>query len=155
MEAGPTAIKHSRESRAGGNGCAARVVGMTRATRGETFRSLRVRNYRLFFVGQLLSMCGTWMSSIAQSTFILYRLDGKGRELGYLSAATFLPILMFTLWAGTIADRSDKRLMLIRIQIFFVSVSTVQTLLVLSGHATVLTLCAIAFLMGWQSTEGS
>ncbi len=88
------------------------------------------------------------MSSIAQSTFILYRLDGQGRELGYLSAATFLPILLFTLWAGTIADRSDKRSMLIRIQIFFVIVSTVQTVLVLSGHATVVTLCGIAFLMG-------
>ena len=50
-----------------------------------------VRNYRLFFIGQLLSMCGTWMSSIAQSTYILFRLNGGGRELGYLSAATFIP----------------------------------------------------------------
>jgi MFS family permease len=117
-------------------------------TRGETFRSLRVRNYRLFFIGQLLSMCGTWMSSIAQSTYILYRLHGAGRQLGYLSAATFTPILLFTLWAGTIADRSDKRKVLIRIQIFFVIVSTSQTIMVLSGHATVITLCCIAFLMG-------
>ena len=119
------------------------------ATSGRgTFRSLRIRNYRLFFVGQLLSMCGTWMSSIAQTTYVLYRLDGKGRELGLLSAATFTPILLFTLWAGTVADRSDKRRMLVRIQIFFVIVATTQTVLVASGHATVTTLCGIAFLMG-------
>jgi MFS family permease len=117
-------------------------------SRGETFRSLRIRNYRLFFTGQLLSMCGTWMSSIAQTTYVLFRLHGKGRELGYLSAATFTPILLFTLWAGTIADRSDKRKVLIRIQIFFVLVSSSQTILVLTKHATVKSLCVVAFLMG-------
>lgn len=116
--------------------------------RGDTFRSLRIRNYRLFFTGQLLSMCGTWMSSIAQTTYVLYRLNGKGRELGLLSAATFTPILLFSLWAGTIADRSDKRKLLLRIQIFFTLVASTQTVLVLTKHATVKSLCVIAFLMG-------
>ena len=116
--------------------------------RGSTFRSLRFRNYRLFFIGQLLSMCGTWMSSIAQTTYVLYQLNGKGRQLGYLGAATFTPILLFSLWAGTIADRSDKRVLLLRIQIFYVVVGAAQTVLVFTGRATVASLCVTAFLMG-------
>ena len=61
------------------------------------FASLRVRNYRLFFIGQLISTCGTWMQASAQLLFVQFRLHGGGRQLGILSACQFLPILVFGL----------------------------------------------------------
>ena len=115
---------------------------------GGTFRSLRIRNYRLFFIGQLISMCGTWMSGVAQSTYVLYRLNGGGRQLGILSACTFLPILTMGLWAGAIVDRSNKRQILIAAQSLMGITAAVQTGLVISGHINFVILCSLALVMG-------
>jgi MFS family permease len=116
--------------------------------RGSMFRSLSIRNYRLYFTGQLVSVCGTWMQSVAQATYVLFRLDGGGRELGILSACTFLPILMFGLWAGAVVDRSDKRKLLIRAQSVMLVAALGQTMAILTGHATFPVLCAIAAVFG-------
>ena len=62
-----------------------------RALSSRTFRSLRIRNYRLFFFGQLVSMSGTWMQSVAQSWLVL-KLTGSGVALGVVTALQFLPI---------------------------------------------------------------
>ncbi|HZQ26068.1 MAG TPA: MFS transporter [Acidimicrobiales bacterium] len=74
----------------------------------KTFSSLRVRNYRLFFFGQLVSMCGTWMQSVGQVWLVL-RLTGSGVAVGVVTALQFLPILIFGVWGGVVADRVDKR----------------------------------------------
>jgi MFS family permease len=80
------------------------------------FGSLRVRNYRLFASGQIISNVGTWMQRIAQDWLVL-ELSGKNPvALGIAAALQFLPTLFLTLWAGVLADRVDKRKLLIIVQ---------------------------------------
>src|SRR5580698_6477657 len=74
--------------------------------------SLRHRNYRLFFFGQLVSVIGTWMQTIAQS-FLVLDLTHSGTQLGLTTAARFLPILIFGQAGGLFADRRDKRRILL------------------------------------------
>jgi len=86
-----------------------------RAVGTRTFRSLRIRNYRLFFFGQLISVTGTWMQTVAQ-TWLVLNLTGSGVDLGITVALQFLPMLLFGMWGGLLADRSDKRKLLIAMQ---------------------------------------
>jgi MFS family permease len=74
----------------------------------EAFSSLSTYNYRLFFFGQLVSICGTWMQTVAQA-FLVLRLTDSGTDLGLATAARFVPIFLFGPWGGLIADRLDKR----------------------------------------------
>ncbi|HMC05168.1 MAG TPA: MFS transporter, partial [Actinomycetota bacterium] len=76
--------------------------------RRRTFASLRVRNFRLFFAGQLVSQVGNWLTSIALTLLVLHRTH-SGLAIGVLGACQFGPILLLGPWAGLIADRSDKR----------------------------------------------
>jgi MFS family permease len=78
----------------------------------RTFRALRIRNYRLFFFGQLVSMSGTWMQSVAQNWLVL-QLTGSGVDLGITVGLQFGPVLVLGAWAGALADRADKRKLLI------------------------------------------
>jgi MFS family permease len=87
-----------------------------RAFGARTFRSLRIRNYRLFFFGQLVSVTGTWMQTVAQSWLVL-DLTGSGVDLGITVALQFLPMLLFGLWGGLLADRYDKRKLLVATQV--------------------------------------
>lgn len=80
-----------------------------------TFRSLRHRSFRLFFVGQLVSQVGNWLTLVAQALFVL-SLTGSGTALGLLVGAQFLPVLVLGAWAGLVADRSDKRRLLLVVQ---------------------------------------
>jgi MFS family permease len=77
----------------------------------RTFASLKVRNYRLYFLGQGISMSGTWMQSIGQGLLIL-KLTGSGTDLGLITALQFLPVLVLGPWAGVVVDRFPKRKML-------------------------------------------
>jgi MFS family permease len=70
--------------------------------------SLRLRNYRLFFIGQLISVIGTWMQTVAQS-FLVLDLTHSGTQLGLAIAARFLPIFLFGPLGGVFADRLDKQ----------------------------------------------
>lgn len=96
---------------------------------GDTFRSMRHRNFRVFFTGQLVSQAGSWMSLVAQ-TLLVFSITGSGVAVGVLAAFQFTPILFFGAWAGLIADRSDKRRLLLTVQ----SVAMVQSF-VLAGLA--------------------
>ncbi|WP_345632690.1 MFS transporter [Rugosimonospora acidiphila] len=73
-----------------------------------TFASLSTRNYRLYFIGQLVSVSGTWMQTVAQS-FLVLQLTHSGTALGLTTAARFAPMFLFGPWGGVIADRLDKR----------------------------------------------
>jgi len=70
--------------------------------------SLRQRNYRLFFFGQLVSIAGTWMQTVAQS-FVVLELTQSGTQLGLTTAARFLPMFVFGPLGGVFADRMDRR----------------------------------------------
>ena len=79
-----------------------------------TFRSLHVRNYRIYFTSQLVSVSGTWMQTVAQA-FLVLHLAPPGRAgvyLGLVTALQFLPMLLFGTWGGLLADRVDKRRLL-------------------------------------------
>jgi MFS family permease len=99
----------------------------------QTFASLSVRNYRVFFLGMLVSATGTWMQSVAQGWLVL-KLTGSGTMVGLVTAAQFLPMLLGGVFGGVIADRFDKR------RILFVS----QTVLgVSAGILAVVTLTGV------------
>jgi len=90
------------------------VTRLWRAAR-VTFRSMSVRNYRLYFAGQLISTTGTWMQSIAQAWLVL-QITGSGVALGVTVALQFTPVLLVGAWGGLVADRVDKRRLLVGTQ---------------------------------------
>jgi MFS family permease len=83
-----------------------------RAFGSDTFRSLRSRNFRLFFAGQIISQTGTWMQMVAIGLLVLAITD-SGVAVGLVTAAQFLPILIFGAWGGVLADRRDRHRLLI------------------------------------------
>ncbi|CAN5765977.1 MFS transporter [soil metagenome] len=86
-----------------------------RQATSDTFRSLHIRNFRLFFVGQSVSQVGNWLTLIAQTLLVL-RLTDSGLAVGVLAVAQFGPLLVFGAFAGLVADRSDKRKLLLVVQ---------------------------------------
>lgn len=93
-----------------------------RAFSAGTFASMRERNFRLFFMGQGVSQVGNWMTLVAQTLLVLHLTD-SGVALGVLAAAQFGPVLLLGPWAGLVADRSDKKRLLLAVQ----SVSMLQS----------------------------
>ncbi len=87
---------------------------MSPATAGM-FRSLRVRNYRLYASGQLISLTGTWMQRVAQDWLVL-TLTNSGTALGIVTALQFGPSLLLGMWGGVLADRGNKRRLLLATQ---------------------------------------
>ncbi len=82
-----------------------------RAAVHQTFSSLRIRNYRLYFTAQLISVSGTWMQTVAQAWLVLH-LTGSGVALGIVVGLQFLPMLLFGPFGGLVADRMNKRSLL-------------------------------------------
>ena len=78
----------------------------------QTFAALRHRNFRLFFYGQLVSLTGTWMQNTAQS-WLVYQLTGSKLLLGLVAAVGSAPMLLFSIWGGSVADRHPKRMVLL------------------------------------------
>jgi len=74
----------------------------------DTFAALKHRNFRLFFIGQLVSLIGTWMQTTAQG-WLVYQLTGSKVLLGTVAAVGTLPLLLLSLWGGSVADRHSKR----------------------------------------------
>lgn len=118
-----------------------------RLAAGETFASLKIRNFRLFFVGQTISQIGNWLTLIAQTLLVL-DLTHSGTALGLLTAAQFAPVLVLGAFAGLVADRSDKRRLLVITQILAMVQSFVLAALVLSDHPSVPAVYAVALLGG-------
>jgi MFS family permease len=81
---------------------------MVRAGADKTFSSLSIPNYRRFVTAQLISMTGTWMQTVALGWLVL-RLTGSGSAVGFNLALQFLPILVLGMWGGVVADRFNKR----------------------------------------------
>ena len=81
----------------------------------RTFAALANPNYRRWYAGQGISLIGTWMQTIAQG-WLVYTLSGSGTELGLVVALQMVPVLFLAPYAGVIADRVDKRRMIIAVQ---------------------------------------
>jgi len=114
----------------------------------RTFASLAVRNYRLFFIGQAISLSGTWMQTIAQGLLVL-ELTGSGVALGTVTALQTLPVLFFGAWGGVIADRLPKRSILYVTQAVSAVSSLVMGTLVISGVVEIWMVYALAVLLGF------
>ena len=114
---------------------------------GTTFGSLRIRNYRLFISGQLVSMSGTWMQTVALGWLVL-ELGGNGFDVGLTYALQFLPILLAGMWGGVLADHFDKRLLLIASQSAMASLAFALFAATAAGWATLPLVYAFTFLLG-------
>lgn len=98
----------------------------------ETFRALRSRNYRLFFIGQTLSLIGTWMQTLAMSWLVL-RLTGSAVMLGTVALASQIPMLISAPFGGVLSDRVNRRRLLILTQSLALAQAAVLAALVLAG----------------------
>ncbi|MHB8466155.1 MAG: MFS transporter [Acidimicrobiales bacterium] len=116
-------------------------------SRSRTFRSLGTRNYRLFFFGQLISLIGSWMQTVALAWLVL-GITKSGTQLGLIVAVQFVPTLVGSMHGGLLADRFDKRRILIATQAALAVQATVLATVALTGHATLGVLYALAIIQG-------
>jgi MFS family permease len=114
----------------------------------KTFASMHVsRNFRLFFVGQLISVTGTWVNWTAGAVLVL-KLTHSGVALGIEAALLFLPVLFFGVYAGSIADRFDKRRILVWSNAGYAVLAAIQFALVATDVVEIWMVFVIAFLTG-------
>jgi MFS family permease len=112
-----------------------------------TFASLRTRNFRLFFIGQLISNTGNWLTNVALTLLVL-TLTGSGVAVGLLAACQYGPVLVLTAWGGAIADRSNKRRMLLVTQSLEMLQSCALAVLAFMPHPPLGGLYAVAIVGG-------
>ena len=115
------------------------------------FRSLRIRNYRLFAAGQVVSLSGTWAQRVAQDWLVLELSDDSGVALGITTGLQFLPVLLFGLYGGVLADRYDKRRLLIGAQAVMAVLALLLAVLDLTGAVQLWHVFALAFALGLAS----
>jgi len=120
---------------------------MTEAARRYGFGALAHRNFRLFLFGQTVSLTGTWMQSVAQGWLVL-ELTNSPFYLGLVSALGSLGVLLFTLYAGVIADRTDKRRTVLITQTLQMLQAFSLAALVWSGHVTTGSVMVLAAFLG-------
>lgn len=113
----------------------------------HTFRSLRHRNYRLFAAGQLVSLIGLWLHSVAQS-WLVYRLTGSSLLLGLVGFCLQIPVLLLSPLGGTLADRADRRRLLMLTQSLAGALALILGTLTLTGVVTVRAIFVLAVLLG-------
>src|SRR5450432_2343306 len=113
----------------------------------QMISSLRQRNYRLFFFGQLVSVAGTWMQTVAQS-FVVLDLTHSGTQLGLTTAARFLPMFLFGPLGGVFADRLDKRRVLYVTQSLSGLLAGVFAVLLATGSIKLWTVYLLAVALG-------
>jgi MFS family permease len=119
-----------------------------RAVLSTTFRSLGIRNYRLFATGQLVKLVGVWMMFTAQDWLVLELSHNSPGALGIVSALQFTPVLLLTLWGGKLADRYDKRYLLIAANAVFAVTAMVFASLVAGGVVQLWHVFLFAALLG-------
>ncbi|MEU9730774.1 MFS transporter [Streptomyces sp. NPDC048002] len=131
-----------------GSGAASAPAPTTPTTKSSSsmFSSLRVRNYRLFFMGQVVSNTGTWMQRIAQDWLVL-SLTGSATAVGITTALQFLPMLLFGLYGGVLVDRLPKRPTLLATQSAMAVTGLALAFLTLTGHVEVWHVYVAAFAM--------
>lgn len=118
------------------------------AVRRRTFAALAVRNYRLFFTGQLISVSGTWMQSVAQGWLVLKVTHNSAVYLALAIALQYVPMLLFASYGGVVADRLAKRRILYVTQTSAGLLALVLGLLVTTHHASLGAIFGLAFGLG-------
>jgi MFS family permease len=117
------------------------------AVRSKTLRALQYRNFQLFFAGQLISLTGTWMQSVAQS-WLVYRLTGSPALLGLATFAGQIPIFVLSPFAGYAADRLNRHRVVIATQSASMVLALALAGLTLSGRVQIWEIFVLAALLG-------
>lgn len=120
---------------------------LSRITAIPTFRSLRQPSYRLFFSGQVLSLVGTWMQTMAQA-WLVYQLTHSSVWLGIVGFLNTFPILLFAFYGGSVADRFPKHRIILITQSLSLVQAVILTGFVFFDAATVELVCMLAFSLG-------
>jgi len=111
------------------------------------FRALGYRNYRLFASGQIISLIGTWMQTVAES-WLVYRLTGSALLLGVVGFANRIPVFLFSTLGGAVADRYNRHRIVVATQIASMLLASLLAFLTLTNLVQVWHLMAIATLLG-------
>ena len=123
------------------------ILALKRFSR-ETFTSFEIRNYRLYYFGQIISTSGTFMQSIAQAWLVL-KLTNSAVALGVVSALQYIPILLFGTVGGVAADRFSKRSVLYFTQSAAGLLALILGVLVATNTVTLWMVYILAFILGW------
>lgn len=113
----------------------------------ETFAALQYPNYRLWFIGQIVSLVGTWMQATAQG-YLIYDLTKSDAFLGYVSFANGLPTLLFTLFGGVVADRIPRRKLIVITQSSMMVLAAILAALTFTHLVQPWHIIVLAFLLG-------
>lgn len=119
----------------------------TRPLIAATFRSLRHRDFRLYFLGQVVSLHGTWMQNVAQA-WLVYRLTESSFMLGLVAFCSLIPVLVFSLFGGVLADRRDRRRLLLAAHALGMVQAIVLATLTLAGWVAPWHVVVLALILG-------
>lgn len=114
----------------------------------NAMRALGNRNYRRFFIGQVISLSGTWAQSIGLGWLVLDLSHDSGVAVGFVTAAQFLPVLFFGLLAGVLADRLDKRRFFLMTEVTLAALAGALAVVDLMGVVNLPMVYVLAFLFG-------
>jgi MFS family permease len=117
----------------------------------KTFAALAIPNYRRYTGGQAISLIGTWMQTVAQS-WLIFQITGSGTDVGLLVAVQTLPVLLLGPYGGVVADRVDKRRLMVALQAMMGVLALVLGLLTVTHHVTVAEIFVLALLLGLNNT---
>jgi MFS family permease len=124
------------------------MPGYAKDLAGRLFPALRSRDFRLFWIGQCVSLVGTWMQNVGQAWLVL-ELTGSSTKLGLVSAAQFLPTMLLSLFAGPVADRLPKRRVLIVTQCSLMLLAAALATVTALGVARFWMVLLLALLLGF------
>jgi MFS family permease len=124
-----------------------RATLQTRRRWPQSLRALDHRNFRLFFAGQLISMIGTWMQSVAQA-WLVYRLTGSAALLGAVGFASQIPVFMFAPLGGAMADRYGRHRIIVTTQVLAMVLASILTAVTFAGIVEVWQIFVLASLLG-------
>ncbi len=119
-----------------------------RSAAARGFESLRVRNFRLYWIGQVISVTGTWMQTTAQAWLVLKLTDDSPLALGTVITLQFLPVMLFALYGGVLADRLPKRRTLVITQTLLMIQATIFAVLVATGAIQLWQVYVLAVIQG-------
>ncbi len=117
----------------------------------KTFSALSIPNFRRFFIGQSISLVGTWMQSIAQS-WLVFRLTHSATDLGFVVALQTLPVLLLGAYGGVIADRVDKRKLMVILQSLMGLQALALGILTVTHLVSFWQICLLAVILGLNNT---
>lgn len=113
----------------------------------DTFRSMRHYNFRLWFIGQGISLVGTWMQTMAQQVLV-YRLTGSAASLGIINFIGFIPLIPLSLWSGSISDRFPRRKIILFTQTSMLIQALILGVLAWTGTVQVWHVYLLSFFLG-------